>query len=163
VIVAAPSSAKLAERFGAARVVASGMLLFGVGLYLISRADVGSHYLDVLPGLLIAALGSALTTPLTTAILASVPVEKAGVASGALNTARELAGSLGIAVMGAILAARESASLSHGATAQAAFVSGYSLELLVGAAVMIAGAIIATIVLRQRRSTIAVPALEGVS
>jgi EmrB/QacA subfamily drug resistance transporter len=163
VIVAAPSSAKLAERFGAARVVASGMLLFGVGLYLISRADVGSHYLDVLPGLLIAALGSALTTPLTTAILASVPVEKAGVASGALNTSRELAGSLGIAVMGAILAARESASLSDGAAAEAAFVSGYSLALLIGAAVMIAGAIIAAIVLRERRSTIAVPALEGVS
>jgi hypothetical protein len=43
---------------------------------------------------------------LTTAILAAVPVEKAGVASGALNTSRELAGSLDIAVMGAILAAR---------------------------------------------------------
>jgi EmrB/QacA subfamily drug resistance transporter len=162
-IVAAPLSAKLAERFGAARVVASGMLLFGVGLYLISRADVGSDYLDVLPGLLIAALGSALTTPLTTAILSSVPVEQAGVASGALNTSRELAGSLGIAVMGAILAARESASLSHGATAQAAFVSGYSLALVIGAAVMVAGAIIAAIVLRERQSTIAVPALEGVS
>jgi EmrB/QacA subfamily drug resistance transporter len=162
-IVAAPLSAKLAERFGAARVVASGMLLFGVGLYLISRADVGSDYLDVLPGLLIAALGSALTTPLTTAILSSVPVEQAGVASGALNTSRELAGSLGIAVMGAILAARESASLSHGATAQAAFVSGYSLALVIGAAVMVAGAIIAAIVLGERQSTIAVPALEGVS
>jgi len=162
-IPTAPLSAKLAERIGAGRVVASGMLLFGVGLYLISRADVGSHYLDVLPGLLIAALGSALTTPLTTAILASVPVERAGVASGALNTSRELAGSLGIAVMGAILAARESASLSHGATAQAAFVSGYSLALVIGAAVMVAGAIIAAMVLRERQSAIAVPALEGVS
>jgi EmrB/QacA subfamily drug resistance transporter len=162
-IVASPSSAKLAERFGAGRVVASGMLLFGVGLCLISRADVGSHYLDVLPGLLIAALGSALTTPLTTAILSSVPIEKAGVASGALNTSRELAGSLGIAVMGAILAARESASLSHGATAQAAFVSGYSLALVIGAAVVVAGAVIAAIVLRERQSSIAVPALEGVS
>jgi hypothetical protein len=126
-------------------------------------ADVGSHYLDVLPGLLIAALGSALTTPLTTAILSSVPIEKAGVASGALNTSRELAGSLGIAVMGAILAARESASLSHGATAQAAFVSGYSLALVIGAAVVVAGAVIAAIVLRERQSSIAVPALEGVS
>jgi hypothetical protein len=100
------------------------MLLFGVGLYLISRADVSSGYLDILPGLLVAALGSALTTPLTTAVLSSIPVEKAGVASRALNTSRELAGSLGIAVMGAILAARESAALREGAGAQAAFVSG---------------------------------------
>jgi EmrB/QacA subfamily drug resistance transporter len=160
-IVASPLSAKLAGRHGADRVVASGMLLFGIGLYLISRADTGSNYVDVLPGLLLAALGSALTTPLTTAILSSVPVEKAGVASGALNTSRELAGSLGIAIMGAILAARQSSALTHGATAPAAFVSGYSLALLIGAAVMIAGAIIAAITLRDRQTTTAVPALEG--
>jgi Zn-dependent alcohol dehydrogenase len=99
----------------------------------------------------------------TLLISVPLPVEKAGIASGALNTSRELAGSLGIAVMGAILAARESASLSHGATAQVAFVSGYSLALVIGAAVMVAGAIIAAIALRERHSTNAVPALEGVS
>jgi EmrB/QacA subfamily drug resistance transporter len=162
-ILASPLSAKLAERLGAARVVAAGMLIFGLGLYLISRAEVGSHYLDVLPGLLIAALGSALTTPLTTAVLGSVPVDKAGVASGALNTSRELAGSLGIAVMGAILAARQSSSLSQGASTATAFVNGYTLALQIGAAIMLAGAIVAALALRQRRPVLALPALEGVS
>jgi hypothetical protein len=87
---------------------------------------------------------------LTTAILASVPAEKAGVASGALNTSRELAGSLGIAVLGAILAARRGAALAAGATAPAAFVSGYSLALVVGAGVMVAGAVVAVAALRSR-------------
>jgi MFS family permease len=159
-IVAAPASARLAERFGAGRIVSSGMLLLGAGLFLISRIDAGSHYVDVVPGLLVAALGSALTTPLTSAVIAAVPVERAGVASGALNTSRELAGALGIAVLGAILAARQSSSLAHGATAQAAFVSGYSLALLIGAGVMVAGALLAAVALREHRPQLAQPALE---
>ncbi len=152
IVVAAPLSARLAERAGADRVVSTGLLLFAIGLYLMSRADAGSTYLDVLPGLLVASLGSALTTPLTTAVLASVPVEKAGIASGALNTSRELAGALGIAVLGAILAARRHAELGHGATASAAFVSGYSLALLIGAGVMLVGAVVAAIALHEPRS-----------
>jgi EmrB/QacA subfamily drug resistance transporter len=162
-IFVAPLTAKLAERFGAGRVVATGMLLFGLGLYLISGVDAGSGYLDVLPGLVVAALGSALTTPVTTAIISSVPVAKAGVASGALNTSRELAGSLGIAVMGAILAARESSALSHGATAPDAFVSGYSLALQISARVMAAGAVVAAFALRGPRPEVAVPALAAAS
>jgi MFS family permease len=162
-IFVAPLTAKLAERFGAGRVVATGMLLFGLGLYLISGVDAGSGYLDVLPGLVVAALGSALTTPVTTAIISSVPIAKAGVASGALNTSRELAGSLGIAVMGAILAARESSALSHGATAPDAFVSGYFLALQISAAVMVAGAVVAAVALRQPRPEVAVPALAAAS
>jgi EmrB/QacA subfamily drug resistance transporter len=147
-VAGAPLSAALADRFGAGRVVASGMLLFGLGLYLLAGAEATSTYADVLPGLLVAALGSALTTPLTTAVVSSVPVERAGVASGALNTSRELAGALGIAVLGAILAARERASLAHGASASAAFVSGYSLALTIGAAVMVVGAAVAALALR---------------
>jgi len=160
-IVASPASAKLAERFGAAHVVATGMLVFGLGLYLISRVGVDSGYLDVLPGLLVAALGSALTTPLTTAIISSVPLDKAGIASGALNTSRELAGSLGIAVLGAILAARESSALQAGATPPAAFVGGYTLALTISASVMVGGAVVALFALRNRSERAGVPLLEG--
>lgn len=159
-IIASPLSAKLAERYGAAHVVASGMGVFALGLFLISRVDGSSDYLNVLPGLLLAALGSALTTPLTTAILAAIPLERAGVASGALNTSRELAGSLGIAVMGAILAARESDALSHGASASDAFVGGYSLALEIAALVLLAGAFVAFGALRPSRNRVSPVALE---
>ena len=159
-IVASPLSAKLAERYGAAQVVASGMGVFALGLFLISRVDGSSDYLDVLPGLLVAALGSALTTPLTTAILAVVPVERAGVASGALNTSRELAGALGIAIMGAILAARENDALARGAAASDAFLSGYALALEIAAVVLLAGAFVALAALRPRRNRVPLAALE---
>jgi len=69
-------------------------------------------------------------------------------------------GGLGIAVMGAILAARETSALKHGVTAPAAFVSGYAPALQIGAAVLLGGAVIATAALRQRRAALPVPALE---
>jgi len=141
-VAASPASAKLAERLGARYVVATGMLVFAAGLLLISRASESSSYAAVLPGLVVAALGSALTTPLTTAILATVPVERAGVASGALNTSRELAGSLGIAVLGAVVAS------SQGATASGAFVTGYAHALQLGAGVLAIGGVIALTGLR---------------
>jgi EmrB/QacA subfamily drug resistance transporter len=147
-LVGAPLSTSIAARFGAAPVVDAGMLLFGVGLFLIAGAGVGSHYVDVLPGLVVAAFGSSLTTPLTTAVISAVPVEKAGVAAAVLNTSRELAGSLGIAVLGAVLAARETHALAGGATAPAAFVSGYALALTVGAITMVGGAVVALVALR---------------
>jgi EmrB/QacA subfamily drug resistance transporter len=151
-IAVSPASAKLAERFDTARVVTAGMVLLALGLYLISNAGVESGYLAVLPGLMVAALGSALTTPLTTAVLSAVPTAKAGIASGAVNTSRELAGSLGIAVIGAILAARQATSLAGGATPADAFVDGYSLALTIAAAVILVGAAIAWVVLREPRA-----------
>ena len=63
--------------------------------------------------------------------------------------------------MGAILAARQSSSLARGATVQAAFVSGYSLALLIGAGVMVAGALLAAVALREHRPQLAQPALEA--
>ena len=59
----------------------------------------------LLPGLLLGGVGMALTmTPMTSAAMGSVPVDKAGVGSAVLNSFRQVGGSLGIAVMGAILA-----------------------------------------------------------
>ena len=55
--------------------------------------------------MLLGGVGMAITmTPMTAAALSSVPVDKAGVGSGMLNTFRQVGGALGIAVMGAILA-----------------------------------------------------------
>ena len=52
-------------------------------------------------------------------------------------------------------------SSSSAATAQAAFVSGYSLALLIGAGVMVAGAVLAAVALREHRPQLAQPALEA--
>jgi EmrB/QacA subfamily drug resistance transporter len=156
----APASQKLAERVGTATTVAAGMLISAVGFVLLSRIDQHASFAAVLPGLIVIGFGAGLTTPLTAAVLATVPVEKSGIASGVLNTMRELAAILGIAVTGAILAGRESAAVAHGTNRVVGFVDGFQVGLYVSAGVMLAGAAIALASLHRARpstSPVAVP------
>jgi EmrB/QacA subfamily drug resistance transporter len=150
ITVIAPASTKVVERVGEAATIATGMLTIAAGLLLLERLGQSASFTEVVPGLALVGLGGGLTTPLIGAVLGRVPVEKSGVASGVLNTMRELAASLGIAITGAILAAREHAALTHGATTHAAaFVDGYQIGLYTSAAVMSAGALLALITLRR--------------
>ena len=56
--------------------------------------------------MMLGGVGMAMTmTPMTAAAMSSVPVDKAGVGSGVLNTFRQVGGALGVALMGAILPA----------------------------------------------------------
>src|SRR5271169_4141559 len=77
-----------------------------------------------------------------------MPVDKAGVASGIFNAGREVAGLLGITVIGAILTARQSAAIHAGHTPVAAFLTGYRSGLLVAAALVAAGGLAAYVALR---------------
>jgi hypothetical protein len=69
------------------------------------RTQLGSPYVSVLlPSFLVLATGMASTmTPMTAAVMGSVPVRNAGVASAATNTSREIGGVFGIALLGAIV------------------------------------------------------------
>ena len=149
ITVVAPASAKVVERVGAAATIGGGMLISAAGFLVLERVGQSAGFADLVPGLVLIGVGGGLTTPLIGAVLARVPVEKSGVASGVLNTMRELAASLGIAVTGAILASRETAAISRGATHTAAFVDGYQIGLYASAAVMTAGALLALVALRH--------------
>jgi EmrB/QacA subfamily drug resistance transporter len=146
----APTSQKVADRAGVAWTVAAGMLISGVGFLFLAQLGRHASFVQIVGSLVVVGGGAGLTTPLTAAVLASVPVEKAGVASGVLNTMRELAAALGIAVTGAILAAREHSALAHGANHAAAFIDGYRVGLYVSVAVMVAGSIVALLTLRRK-------------
>lgn len=165
ITIVAPGSAKVVERIGAASTIGGGMLISALGFVLLERLGESASFTDVLPGLLLIGIGGGLTTPLIGAVIARVPVEKSGVASGVLSTMRELAAALGIAITGAILASRESAALGHGATRAAAFVDGYQVGLYTAAAIMAAGAVFALITLREAREETdpLTPALQSTS
>jgi hypothetical protein len=92
-------------------------------------------------------------TPMTAAALSSVPVDKAGVGSGMLNTFRQVGGSLGIAVMGAILAAGTNSALDSGASPVDAFMNGLHHSLYVASAIALAGAVIACVTIRSHART----------
>jgi ABC-type hemin transport system substrate-binding protein len=100
--------------------------------------------------MLLGGLGMASTmTPMTAAALSAVPLDKAGVGSGMLNTFRQVGGALGIAVMGAILAAASESELAAGSTDVDAFVAGLHQALYTAAAIAMAGALVAAATVRS--------------
>ena len=105
VSVGAAASARLTPRIGARAVVAGGMLVAAAGVLLLVRVDGASTYLDFVPTLVLLGIGVGLAvSPATDAIMGSFPDKDLGAAGGLNDTAIELGGSLGIAILGSVLA-----------------------------------------------------------
>jgi EmrB/QacA subfamily drug resistance transporter len=107
ILVVAPISGRLSDRFGSRWFMTVGPLLAAAGLLLLIRTDVDSSYFTViLPAFFVLAAGMAMTmTPMTAAVMGSVELRHAGVASAATNTSREIGGVFGIALLGAVVTA----------------------------------------------------------
>ena len=147
--VAAASSESIARRFGAHRSVSLGMGLMGVSIASVALFGQDAGMLDLMPSFVAMGIGGGLTIPLTAVVLGIMPQDQAGVASGVFNTSRELAGLLGITVIGVILTSRQDSALASGALPLDAFLSGYRLGLLVAGALVVAGAVAAWAALRR--------------
>jgi EmrB/QacA subfamily drug resistance transporter len=94
----------IAARTGARVTGALGLGLMATGFLVLATLDGGSSYWHFLAGLVPFGAGMALSgAPATTAIVASLPPEKQGVASAVNDVSRELGGALGIAVLGSVL------------------------------------------------------------
>jgi multisubunit Na+/H+ antiporter MnhC subunit len=88
-------------------------------------------------------------SPMTSAAMASVPIDKAGVGSGVLNSFRQVGGSLGIALMGAILASYIHPHATRLQSAQE-FVDGLHAALVVSACIAFGAAAVAVATVRTR-------------
>jgi EmrB/QacA subfamily drug resistance transporter len=127
----------LADRYGPRLFMGAGPLVAALGLLLFQRIGTRVDYLsDILPGLLVFALGLSMTVaPLTAAVLAGSEHE-AGIASGVNNAIARVAGLLGTAAVGAAVAASFAADLDRrlsgralGASARAAVAQAKRLPL----------------------------------
>ncbi|MGA5357902.1 MFS transporter [Streptomyces purpurascens] len=95
----------LAPKLGVKLVVGTGMALGTVGVLLLTRIEPGSTYTDFLAPLLLLGFAIGLSlSPATDTIMGSFPESELGVGGGANDTALELGGALGIAVLGSLLA-----------------------------------------------------------
>ena len=108
------------------------MLVMAAGLYLFSRLGAGASFASLMPGFLIFGAGAGLmNVPLTNAVLHSMPPERSGVASALLNASREVAGLLGITIIGAVLRSRQGSAIRGGAHPAVAYLDGYHAGLMV--------------------------------
>jgi EmrB/QacA subfamily drug resistance transporter len=149
IIFVAPAAGKLADRIGPRWLMGAGMVLLSVALLLFATLTAASSWWNIVPGLVVGGVGMAITmAPTTAAAMGAVPVDQAGVGSAVINSMRQVGGSLGIAIMGALVATTVSVAPFSPLYAEQ-FVPGYHRALEVGAAILLVGAVIAVATIRK--------------
>lgn len=147
VAVAAGVSSQLFARTGTRPVIVVGALLGASGIYYLSRIPVDGSYLsDLLPGLLIMAVGlGAVFVGVITAANAGVPPDKAGLAASLISASQQLGAALGLAIVSAVVASRTNDLLDTVSPPDqlTALTSGYRYGLVVAAAFLLGAALIA--------------------
>jgi EmrB/QacA subfamily drug resistance transporter len=158
IIVGAGLSQKLVPAFGAREVPLIGVTLGALGLLLFLRLTPDSSYVtDLLPGILMTSVGMGLVfVPVTLIATSGVPVDDAGLASGLFNTAQQIGGALGLALLTTLATNRtadELASLGRQPTPadqNEALVSGFHVTWLASALLLLAGGLLLLVLLRRR-------------
>jgi EmrB/QacA subfamily drug resistance transporter len=149
IIFFAPVAGKLSDRVGARWLMSGGMALVSVSLVLFSLLDERSSFWNLFPALLVGGVGMATAmTPTTATAMSSVPIDKAGVGSAVLNSMRQVGGSLGVAIMGAILGSYISVGPRNPAY-PGQFVNGFQSALHVAAGIAFAAALVAVVTVRR--------------
>jgi EmrB/QacA subfamily drug resistance transporter len=150
VVVFSGLAGPVTARVGTHRTVAGGMALMAVGLFVITLLGPGAGFASLMPGFLLFGIGSGLmNVPLTNAILHAMPPERSGMASALLNASREVAGLLGITVIGAVLRSRQGAALRDGVHPVPAFIDGFHAGLYVSVGLAVAGVLVSFLALRR--------------
>jgi EmrB/QacA subfamily drug resistance transporter len=148
IFLAARPAGKLAFRVGVRTVLAGGLIMLAVGLVLLSRIGPGGSAIQyvIFPGILIAVgIGFAVVSS-TIAATQSAGPGQAGLTSSLVNTARQVGGGLGLAILLSLATQHTSALIGDGEPVPDALTAGFSLSYLVGAA-LVATAAVMTIVL----------------
>jgi EmrB/QacA subfamily drug resistance transporter len=150
IVIGAGLAQPLIQRIGPRALPVVGILLATLGLVLLSRIPTHGTYLaDLFPGLMTMSIGMGLTfVPVTLLATTNIEPADAGLASGLFNTSQQVGGALGLAILSSIAATRTSSA--HEATHAAALVDGFQLAFLVGAGLMLAGAVVIVVMLRRR-------------
>ncbi|WP_206504623.1 MFS transporter [Streptomyces chrestomyceticus] len=139
-----------------------GLLLIGAGplLHVLLLND-NSGWAVLVPGLLISGLGIGMSMPvLVSAALGTAPPQRAGMASGAVNTFRQLGYALGIAILGTVFTQGLQSAGAH-ADPGTAYVHGLTRVSLVAGVVAVAAGLLVLAVVRRPEAERTGPAAGG--
>ena len=143
-------AAQVSLRYGPKPTLIASMALIAGAELLFARTPVDASYVrDVLPSMLLLGLGAGLGFPsvMTLAMSGATPRD-AGLASGLVNTAAQVGGALGLAVLATIASDHTAGALANGEAPAAALNAGFHVAYLIGAGLILVAIVIAAVVLR---------------
>ncbi len=155
IVIGAGIAQQLIRRVGVRNLAVGGIALAAAGLAVLTQLPVHGSYLgNLFSGLFPMSIGMGLTfVPITLLGTGGVSDNDAGLASGLFNTAQQVGGSLGLAIL-STLAASQTSSLLHGQVSgpavAAAQVSGYHVAFAAAAGMLAIGGVILAVALRPR-------------
>jgi EmrB/QacA subfamily drug resistance transporter len=166
IMFVAPIAGRSTDRFGSRWLITIGMLLLAIQLLYFSRLGVEESYWHIFPAMIIGGFGMAMVmTPSAAAAVRALPVDKSGVGSAVLNAFRQVGGSTGIALMGAIMAHQIGDLKGPAVFAQKQlFVDALSTTLTVAALIALLGAVVSFALIRahdREAEPEAIPEIAG--
>ncbi|HEY2398551.1 MAG TPA: MFS transporter [Solirubrobacteraceae bacterium] len=161
IFACAMQAGRLANRFGPGPVLGCGLSLMAAGLALFARVSVGGDYVSdfLLPSLLVSTGIGLSIVPSTIAATASAAPGQAGLASGLVNTSRQLGGALGLAVLTSLAVLyTDHLTTSDYQAPIVALNDGFRLAFLLAAGLAAAGALVAFKFIPRSAAPVAPPA-----
>jgi EmrB/QacA subfamily drug resistance transporter len=148
IVACSQVASRLTGRIGAGKVLTLGMSLIALGMLGLAQVSAsGSFWTEVLGPSLLTAAGIGFSfVPVTIAATAGVHGREAGLASGLVNTSRQVGGSIGLALL-ATVATQRTADVGAGVSSAVALTDGFQRAFALGAGFAVAGALVATVVL----------------
>jgi EmrB/QacA subfamily drug resistance transporter len=148
IIVGATVAQQGVKRIGARLQTVVGISVAAAGFFFLTGMPThGSYSSDVLPALIPISFGMGMTfVPITLMATTGVHADDQGLASGLINTAQQIGGALGLAVLSTVAF---NTAASHGGDRAAALVSGYTTAFMVGGILLAAGAALILLLIRR--------------
>jgi EmrB/QacA subfamily drug resistance transporter len=160
IFIVSGATSQLGERVSPRVMVSAGLALVSAGMALMTLAQADSSWTVLLPGMLVAAVGTGLFNPAVIAVaLGSVPVEQSGLAAGVNDTFRQAGIAVGVAALGALVPA--GSALGGGSPAK--YVDGLQNALFAGAGLAAVAAVAAAVLIGResaQRDVVSLPS-EG--
>jgi EmrB/QacA subfamily drug resistance transporter len=152
IVIGAGVAQQLIKQIGVRNVALGGVVIAAAGLAWLVRLPVhGSYVTDLLVGLVPMSIGMGFVfVPITLLGTGGVSDDDAGLASGLFNTAQQVGGSLGLAILSTLAASKTTSLLHSGHSQPSAAVGGYHVAFLAAAIMLAAGALILAMSLRRR-------------
>ncbi len=152
IVIGAGISQAIIPRLGVRNVSVIGLVVATLGILVIAQAPVDGHYVsNLLVSFVPMSIGMGLVfVPLTLLATTGVDNDDAGLASGLFNSAQQVGGSLGLAILATLSVDHTQNLIKTGVNTTQATVAGYHVAFLAAAVMMATGAVLLVVLLRRR-------------